>query len=168
VLWTVPVRQQLPAPPVFQGGVDLIAIEVQITPAQKATGLLRVLTPADFEITISGKKRAAATVAFLHNDTGPVHRFPFPADAYSSACSFGFLRTTDRPTAHYLVAVPATAADQADQKEVKDLRPKVVDKAFAVQQWEWRVRPVPAVLDHRRAPVDVVSARDERLSRSRN
>jgi hypothetical protein len=47
-------RQQ-PPPAVFQGGVDLVTIDVQITPAEKATGPLRVLTPADFEITISGK-----------------------------------------------------------------------------------------------------------------
>jgi hypothetical protein len=135
LLLAAPGRQQ-PPPTVFQGGVDLVTIDVQITPAEKATGPMRVLTPADFEIAISGKKRAATTETILHDDTGPVlHSFPIPPPGASPACGFGSFRKTDRPTAHYLVAVEATAADR---KQVKDVKLKVVDKAFSVQQYVWR------------------------------
>jgi hypothetical protein len=130
-----PGLQQQP-PTIFRGGVDLVTIDVQITPANEATGPMRALTPGDFELTISGKKRAATTITLLHDDAGPVlHPFPLPTPGASPACGFGFFRKIDRPTAHYLVAVQATAADR---QQVKDVKLKVIDKAFSVQQYAWR------------------------------
>jgi hypothetical protein len=122
-------------PPMVQGQVDLVTIDVQVSPAKDAT--MRQLTAADFDIRISGRKRQAASATLLHYDEGTVARNSTAGGTGDSSpeCVFGFHRTRDRTTAHYLVGVDRT---DADRQEVKDLRINMVDKAFAVQQLVWR------------------------------
>lgn len=119
-------------PPPFRTGVDLITIDVQITPSRSAT--IRDFVPSDFEITISGRKRPAVSATRLHDDTGTVAREP-PRAHTAPECVFGFHRKTDRTTVHYLVGVEAS---EADRKEVKQVGTKMVDAAFAVQWIVWR------------------------------
>jgi len=124
------------SPPVLRASVDLVTIDVQVTPAKDAP--LRQLAAADFEIRISGQKRAAASVTFLHRDEGTVSRNPRSSgtpNATPSECVFVFHRKVDRPTAHYVIAVERT---DADRREVRDVNVQVTDKAFAVQTYSWR------------------------------
>jgi hypothetical protein len=129
------VQAQQQPPPAFRANVDLITIDLQITPAKDAA--MRALAPGDFDISISGRKRPARSATLLHYDTGAVTRDAIPPAALGTdpACVFGFRRETDRTTAHYLVGVDAI---DADRKEVKHVRAKVIDKAFAVQRYVWR------------------------------
>jgi hypothetical protein len=53
--------QQAPA---LRASVDLVTIDVQVTPARDSP--LRQLAAADFDITISGQKRPAASAT--HSD----------------------------------------------------------------------------------------------------
>jgi hypothetical protein len=126
--------QQPPA--ALRSGINLVTIDVQIAPVKDAP--LRDLTAADFDIGIAGRKRLTASATLLHYDEGTVTRDPRipPSDAGTSpACVFGFHRKTDRPTAHDLVGVER---NDADRKEVKQVRVNMVDKAFAVQGYVWR------------------------------
>jgi hypothetical protein len=122
--------------PSFVGKIELVTIDVQITAARDAP--LRELTTADFDITISGSKRQAASVTHLHDDDGKVTREPLASrndqDA-SPACVFGFHRKIDRKTAHYVVAVDRT---DADREEVKQVHVNLVDKNLTVQRYLWR------------------------------
>jgi hypothetical protein len=118
-------------PPTFNAGVNLVTIDVQTTPVKGER--MRDLTVADFDITISGRKRPAASVTLLHFDDGTVLREIIrrpPAE-----CVFGFYRKADRVTAHYLIGVQATAADG---KEVKQVRVGTMEKVFDVQWYLWR------------------------------
>jgi hypothetical protein len=127
-----PIETRQQPPPVFQAGVELVIIEVQVTAAKDAP--LRELTTADFDISISGRRRPATSATLLHFDRGIVTRNPgewgSPAD-----CVFGFQRTKDRTTAHYLVGVERI---EADRKEVKQVRVKMVDKSFVAPLYRWR------------------------------
>jgi hypothetical protein len=121
-------------PPAFNGGVDLIIIDVQISPSSDAA--MRDLTVSDFDIRIAGRKRSAVSATRLHYDEGKVVRNPPRADSGTeSACVFGFFRTTDRPTAHYVVGVELI---EPDRKEVRDVVVKVADKLFAAKHYMWR------------------------------
>ena len=114
----------------------MVTIDVQVAPAKDAP--LRDLTTADFDVGIAGRKRLAVSATLLHYDEGAVTRSPRipPSEAGTSpACVFGFHRKTDRPTAHYLVGVERS---DADEKEVKQVRVNMVDKVFAVQGYVWR------------------------------
>lgn len=77
-------------------GVDMVTIDVQVAAVKNAE--MRELTAADFDITISGRRRKAASASFMHYDQGTVIRSP--AAAPSSECVFGFHRKEDRKTAH--------------------------------------------------------------------
>jgi hypothetical protein len=124
------------SPTVLRASVDLVTIDVQVTPAKDAP--FRQLTTADFDIRISGQKRAAASVTLLHNDEGTVSRNPgssSPHPPTAPGCVFGFHRKADRPTAHYVVAVERS---EADKRDVKDVKVQVVDKAFAISTYVWR------------------------------
>jgi hypothetical protein len=124
------------SPPVLRASVDLVTIDVQVTPAKDAP--LRQFTAADFDIRISGQKRPPASVTFLHHDEGTVTRNPglsTPQSAKPAECAFGLHRSVDRPTAHYVLAVDRS---EADKREVKDVKVQVVDKAFAVPTYVWR------------------------------
>jgi hypothetical protein len=124
-----PAQQQ---PPVLRGEVHLLTIEVQVTGAKDAP--MREFVTSDFEVTISGRQRPVVSVTLLHHDEGTVVRDLLRV-ANSQACFFGFHRKVDKVSAHYLVAVERSGADQI---EVKQVRMKMADKAFAVQQWGWR------------------------------
>jgi hypothetical protein len=119
------VAAQQPTP-TFHAGVELVTIDVQIAPTKDAP--MRGMTAADFEIIISGRQRPAGSVTLLHFDEGKVAR-------RSPECVFGFHRKNDPTTAHYLISVERTAADQ---KEVKQVKVTTVDKGFAVQSYAWR------------------------------
>ena len=120
--------------PVLRAGVDLVTIDVQVTPAKNA--VMPELTAADFDIRISGRARAAASVTLLHFDDGTVTRSPLRTDAGSSStCAFGFHRKIDRTTAHYLIGVEQSAADQV---EVKQVQVKMTQDGLAVQWIVWR------------------------------
>jgi hypothetical protein len=128
------------SPPAFRAGVDLVTIDVQVTPVKNAP--MRKLTAADFDISISGRKRPVVSVTPLHDDTGTVTRNPSATGAGPGTfpdCVFGFQRKTNQPTAHYVVGVEAT---EADRKVVKQVRVKLVVKAFAIQRYVWR-SPIP-------------------------
>jgi hypothetical protein len=60
-LATVALRDSaaLQQPPPFRAGVDLVTIDVQITPAAKAP--FRDLAPADFDISINDRQRTATS-----------------------------------------------------------------------------------------------------------
>ena len=118
--------------PVFQAGIDLVMIEVQVIPVKDAP--FRELTTADFEISISGRRRPATSASFLHFDKGPVTRNPGETGSVPD-CAFGFHRTKDRATAHYLVGVDRI---DADRREVRQVRVKMVDKVFAAPLHMWR------------------------------
>src|SRR6185503_1964819 len=137
------VASQQP-PPSFRAGVDLIMIDVQITPAAKAP--LRDLTPADFSISINDRQRPAASATLLHFDEGPVGGKPMPRPGVSSPpeCVFAFQRKKNEKTAHYLVGV---AAIDADRKGIV-VRLKLVDKGLAAEHFVWRTpaRPRGAAL----------------------
>jgi hypothetical protein len=124
------------SPPVLRAGVDMVTIDVQIAPVKDAK--MRELTAVDFVITIAGRRRKTASVSFLHYDQGAVIRTPVAAGANgpSPECAFGFHRREDRQTAHYLVGVDGTEADQAG---VKDVRISIVDKTMAVRSYVWRI-----------------------------
>jgi len=130
-----PVGASRQLPPVVRGQVDLVTIDVQVSPAKNAT--MRELTPADFDIRISGRKRQAASATFLHYDEGTVtgNSTARGTGGSSPECVFGFHRKGDRTTAHYLVGVDRT---DTDRQEVKDVRINMLDKAFVVQQITWR------------------------------
>jgi hypothetical protein len=123
------------SPPVLRTGVDVVTIDVQVTSKQGAT--VRELTAADFSIKISGRTRDATSVAFLHYDEGTVTRDSAAqgAGAASPECVFGFHRTQDRRTAHYLIGVART---DADTKAVKEVRVSIADKTVVVQRHVWR------------------------------
>jgi len=127
------VGPSLQAPPVLRAGVELVIIDVQVVPARGAT--LPELTASDFEISIAGRKRPAASVTRLHDDAGTIVRDSGVQGSSTSDCVFGFRRSTDRTTAHYLVGVERI---DSDRKEVKDVRVKLVGKTVAVQQYIWR------------------------------
>jgi hypothetical protein len=120
---------------VLRTGVDLVTIDVQVAAVKDAEK--RELTAADFDITISGRRRKAASASFMHYDQGTVIRNPAAAGANgpSPECVFGFHRKEDRKTAHYLIGVDRTDADQA---RVKDVRVRIVDKSLAVLWYVWR------------------------------
>ena len=121
-------------PQKFQAGVDLITIDVQISPASDAP--LRDFSVSDFDIRISGRKRPAVSATRLHYDEGKVSRnAPRPGSGTSSACVFGFFRATNRTTAHYTIGVESI---DADRREVKDVVVKVADKLFAAERYVWR------------------------------
>jgi hypothetical protein len=122
----------LQQPPVLRAGVDLLTIDVQVSPAGSAP--MRELTGADFKVRISGRLRPIASAAFLHYDDGPVMRSP-PRNGAPSTCVFGFNRRSDRATAHYVLAVERSAADQA---EVKQVQIELLDKTAAIQWVAWR------------------------------
>ena len=125
----------------FRTGVDLVTIDVQVTPARDAP--IRAFSAADFDISIAGRKRPAASATHLHDDEGRVTRNPMalPDRDTPPTCVFGFQRKADRRTAHYLIGVERT---EADRKEVKQVRVNMTDKAFAVQTYRWR-SPISAV-----------------------
>jgi hypothetical protein len=128
------VDGQQAQPQTFKAGVDLIIIDVQISPSSDVA--MRDFTVSDFDIRIAGRKRAAVSATRLHYDEGKVVRNPPRGDsATESACVFGFFRTTDRPTAHYLVGVELV---EPDRKEVKDVVVKVADELFAAKHYMWR------------------------------
>ena len=130
---SVPAQQ---SPPVLRSSVELVTIDVQVTPAKNAP--LRQFTAADFDIRISGQKRPPASVTFLHHDEGTVTSNPGLSSHQTgkpSECAFGLHRKADRPTAHYVLAVDRS---EADKREVKDVKVQVVDKAFTVQTYVWR------------------------------
>jgi hypothetical protein len=123
-------------PPSFRAGVDLVTIDVQVTRAKDTP--IRELTAADFDISISGRKRPAASAALLHYDEGTVTRDPIATHADPGAppdCAFGFHRTTNRTTVHYVVGVEAS---EADRKELQHLQVSMVDKAFVARRYVWR------------------------------
>ena len=127
------------SPPVLRTGVDLVTIDVQVGSVKGAT--LRELTAADFEVTVSGRRRKAASATFMHYDEGTVVRKStmLSADRPAPDCVFGFHPTEDRKTAHYVLGIDRT---DADQKEVKGVHVSITDKAFAVQFYSWR-SPIP-------------------------
>ena len=122
-------------PPVLRTGVDMVTIDVQVAAVKDAE--MRELTAADFVITISGRKRKTASASFMHYDQGTVIRNPAAAGANgpSPECVFGFHRTENRKTAHYLIGVDRTGADQTG---VKDVRVSIGDKSLVVQRSAWR------------------------------
>jgi hypothetical protein len=125
---------QQPQPQTFKAGVDLITIDVQISPSSDAP--LRDFIVTDFDIRIAGRKRPAVSATRLHYDEGKVLRNPAGADSgTSSACVFGFYRPTNRPPAHYVVGVESI---ESDRQEVKDVAVKVADKLFAAKRYVWR------------------------------
>jgi len=125
---------QQPQPQTFKAGVDLIIIDVQISPSSDAA--IRDFIVSDFDIRIAGRKRPAVSATRLHYDEGKVLRNPAGADSgTSSACVFGFYRTTNRPTAHYVVGVESI---ESDRHEVRDVVVKVADKLFAAKRYVWR------------------------------
>ena len=124
-----PAQQQ---PPVLRGEVHLLTIEVQVTAATDAP--MREFVTSDFEVSVSGRRRPVESVTLLHYDEGAVVR-DVPREANSTTCFFGFHRNVDKASAHYLVAVERSGADQI---EVKQVRMRMADKAFAVQRWGWR------------------------------
>ncbi len=109
----------------------MVTIDVQVAAVKDAE--MSELTAADFDITISGRRRKAASASFMHYDQGTVIRNP--AAGPSRECVFGFHRKEDRKTAHYLIGVDRTDADQAG---VKDVRVSIVDKNLAVLWYLWR------------------------------
>ena len=124
------------APPVLRSGVDLVTIDVQVAPT-KGAAMRSDLTSADFDVTVSGRRREATSVTFLHFDEGTVtgNSLPRGAAGGSDECVFGFHRKDDRRTAHYVLGVDRT---DADRKEVKEVRVTIRDKSFAVQRYVWR------------------------------
>lgn len=128
--------QERPAP--LRAGVDLLTVDVQVAPGKNAP--LRSFTAADFGVRVSGRQRPVVSLTFLHLDEGPVARSPL--DHGDPNCVFGFRRKTDRPAAHYVVAVERTAGDRI---EVKHVEVELLDKAFAVQ---WVVYRSPVRRGH--------------------
>ena len=76
------------SPPVPRTGVDLVTIDVQVAAVKDAE--VHELTAADFDITISGRRRKAASAIFIHYDQGTVIRSPAAAvaDGPSPECVF--------------------------------------------------------------------------------
>ena len=133
----ITLSAQQGTPPPLRAAVDLITIDVQISPNRDAP--FREFTTSDFEVRVSGKTRPVASATLLHRDTGAVRRpsdrtEPLPA-ATDAECAFAFRRTVDRPTVHYLLGVNAI---DADRQAVKKVEVKVVDRAFDVQKFAWR------------------------------
>lgn len=120
-------------PPPLRAQVDLLAIDVQVAPGENRP--FRSFAAADFAVRISGRDRPVVSLTFLHLDDGPVARTSLGHS--DPDCVFGFRRKTDRPTAHYVVAVERIGADRT---EVKRVEVELVDKAFAVQ---WVVYRTP-------------------------
>jgi hypothetical protein len=109
-----------------------LTIDAQITAAKEAP--MREFATGEFEVSISGRRRPVVSVTLLHYDEGAVVR-DVPREASSTTCFFGFHRNVDKASAHYLVAVERSGADQT---EVKQVRIRMLDKAFAVQRFGWR------------------------------
>jgi hypothetical protein len=121
-------------PQAFNAGVDLIIIDVQISPSSDAA--MRDFIVSDFDIRIAGRKRPAVSATRLHYDEGKVSRNPpRPDSGTASACVFGFFRTTNRATAHYVLGVELI---EADRKEVKDVVVRITDELFAAKHYIWR------------------------------
>ena len=123
------------SPPALRTGVDLVTIDVQVILVKGTT--IRELTAADFEVAVDGHRRKTASATFMHYDEGTAT----PRSTMLSAgravpdCVFGFHRTEDRKTAHYVLGVDRT---DADQKAVKGVRVSIADKALSVQMYSWR------------------------------
>ena len=135
------VEAQQPTP-TFRASIDLVTIDVQVTPTKDEP--IRDLTAADFDIRISGRKRPAASATLLHHDEGAITREPpRTTSGNPPACVFGFHRKIDKTTAHYLISVERT---DADRREVKQVDVKLVETAFAVQWSVWRspIRRLPS------------------------
>lgn len=119
--------------PEFRTGTDLVTIDVQLTPAHGAAN--RTLGPADFSVEIDGRKRVPGSAALLHEDTGPIVRNLLKPPADDPPCIFGFRRIRDVKTLHYLVGVQAI---EKDQRQVKRVNVRMVDKAFEMLTFSWR------------------------------
>jgi hypothetical protein len=118
----------------FRAGVVLLTIDVQITPSKDAP--LRELPLTDFAVTVSGRNRPVASVAFLHLDEESVlSNPPRPGPAGVGECVFGFHRKLDRPTAHYRLAIQPVEADRG----AREVKLKIADPAFAAQWLVWRL-----------------------------
>ena len=121
------------APGTYRASLELVTIDVQLT--SKTGGPVRSMTPADFDIRISGRKRAPASATFLHHDEGTVTRENLLRAGSRDECAFGFHRKVDRPTDHYLLTVDRT---DADRQQVKDVKVTVIDKTIEVHTFAWR------------------------------
>ncbi|MEZ5316613.1 MAG: hypothetical protein R2752_04365 [Vicinamibacterales bacterium] len=128
---------QDPAP--LRAGVDLVTIDVQIVPA---TGVADVALPdprpEDFVVKVNGESRPVVSAVRLHDDEGSVMRRPGPAvpdreDA--PGCVFGFHRTTDRRTRHYVIGIART---DADRRRVPQVRVSASNGTFTVAWYLWR------------------------------
>ena len=129
----VPFAETIQAPPGFRAEVDLITVDVQVTPVRDAP--IREFAPSDFAIKIARHERPAVSATMLHHDEGTVISHP-PRDTRSTpTCIFAFHRNKDVPTVHYLVGVETT---DADRREVKDVTVSMVDRGFVVQWVAWR------------------------------
>lgn len=124
------------SPPVLRSSVDLVTIDVQVTPAKGAP--FRQFTVTDFDIRISGQKRVPASATFKHYDEGPVSGKPgssSPKTAPASECVYRFERKTKRPTAHYVIGIERS---DADRRAVNDVKVRIVDNAFKAEWYTWR------------------------------
>ena len=125
-------------PSAYRSTVDLLMIEVQVTPPNGKPQA--VLTAGDFQVQIGRKKRRVVIAEFLHSDDGPVVRGAPPPRMDQQPrppCVFQFSRTSEHAHAHYLLGLEP---EEADKREVTKPQIKVVAGGFQLRRWAWRSR----------------------------
>jgi hypothetical protein len=118
--------------------VDLLMIDVQLTPADGKPASM--LTAADFQVKIGGRKRTVVLAEFLHSDDGPVIRgaAPPPLDQVPRpTCVFGFARTSNLAHVHYLLGVEPS---ESDKRGIKRPEIKLAAGGPPPRRWAWRSR----------------------------
>jgi hypothetical protein len=118
----------------FRGGVVFLTIDVQVTASKEAS--LQELTAGDFEVVVSGRRRPVTSAARLHLDEGSIlPNQPRPGRGANTECIFDFHRRTDRPTAHYRLAIQPAGTDRS----AREVRVTVADSTFATEWLVWRL-----------------------------
>lgn len=121
-------------PPAFRTAVNLFIIDVQVVAAQGKP--VPELTAAQFAVSIAGRTRRVVLAEFVHADEGPINR-DVRTTTRVAACVFGFERSANGTTAHYLLGLEPS---ESDKRGIRRPKIKVNHKDLTARRRSWRCR----------------------------
>jgi hypothetical protein len=130
-------------PPAYRAGVLVLAIEAQVTAVGDAD--ISALGPADFAVTVGGRKVTLAAVTFLHDDGGPVSRDFVPSP--HGDCIYSFTRRIDEETTHYRLAVEVSGDQDVfrfgeNGEVIGQVRLKTANAAVRIARYGYLLRRI--------------------------